>query len=726
MMPIPFDRRAAPQPSVIDVQVHETGNFFGLRSAIDSVLSNSKLSVSLFSVVMLLAIVYALLATPIYQADSILRIDSRVRDSLAPPGLTSATGQGSGEAPKNNVAGEIETMLSREVLLPVVVSVGADVELGVGFRSGWLPVGGRHGITVSTFEVPSQHQGKQFSLRVSGSRWFLAAPSGAAVAQGSIDVKSEFKIHGGLGKILVHAAASAPDVRLGIQQLPPLMAYEAATKALRVSELTRDSGVLRMSYENSNPARAADLLNSLVKSYLEHTLARKAADGAQALRFVEAQLPQLQARLEQSERALAEYQLLNHAAPLNMESDALLRQRTDLQRQSVELKIKRDQLSVHLTPAHPELASVVRQLATVDAALAQLAGQADRLPDQSREIVRLQREVQAHSQIYSSMLAHVQQLRIADRGWLANAQQIDRAIPPIRPVRPQRMAVLSVGAGLGLTLAFLAALATNALRPTVKGTHDLLSSVAPPPTLAVIPDSAAQKLLMSGGLQDGLRSEMGTHLLLARAAPGDSAVESLHALCVNLMLRTSQRPQQVIFVTSPNSGTGKTFIAANLAAVMADSGHRVLLIESDMQKPGVQRLVSIYGAPGLTDLLARRRILDQVIQEHPSAGFDVILQGSKTRKSSALLMSSQMDVVMKELRERYDYIVINGAPSSPGCDAIVVGRHADLALMVVRAEQSLLGETRTALRRLNSGGVKVEGLLFNGVKRNRLQAPVVS
>jgi tyrosine-protein kinase Etk/Wzc len=724
---IPFDRRAAPQPSIVDVRAHEPepGDFFGLRSAVDSALSNAKLALSVFIVVMTAALAYALLAAPTYKADSVLRIDNRVRDSLAPPALTPASERGSTEALKVNVAGESEIMASREVFLPVMVGVGADVELGMGFRFGWLPVGGRHGITVPIFQVPAKQHGKLFSLKVASGRWTLADSAGVEVAQGRTEQKSEFNIDGGQGRILVQADSDAQDVRLSIQQMQSLKAYEVAVKRLRIVELTRDSGVLRLSYEDNNAARAANLLNGLVQAYLDHTVARKAEDGAQALRFVEAQLPQLAEQLEKSERALAEYQRANHAAPLNMESDALLRQRSDLERQSVELQIKRDQLSVHLTPAHPEMSSVMKQLATVQSALGRLSGQAERLPGQNRELASLQREVQAHSQLYTSALAHAQHMRMADRGWLANAQQIDRAVAPTEPLRPQRMAVLSVGAGMGLALALLAALAAQALKPTVTGPHELISNIAPP-TLAVIPDSPAQKRLMSGRMQDGLLSEMGTHLLLARAAPEDPAVESLHTLYMGLVMRNSQTPNKVILVTSPKAGTGKTFIAANLAAVMAESGRRVLLIETDLHKTGVQRLVSIYGAPGLTDLLAGKRALNEVIQEHPSAGFDVILQGNRTRKLAALLMSPQMDAAMEELRKRYDYIVINGAPITPSRDALVVGRHADLALMVVRAEQSLLGETRTALRHLQRSGIKVEGLLFNGVKRNRLNAPVVS
>ena len=687
MNALPFDRRAAPQFPPPDAHEPTPGDLFGLRSAVDSVLRHGLLAFSVLALVLLASLAYALLTPPAYKADTLVRIDSRVKDSMA-PNLAPASERG-GETARHNVAGEMEILTSREVLLPVMASVGADVEVGMGWQHNYLPVGSRHGVTLARFQVPASRHGKGFSLTVQAGQWSLLDHAGTAVAQGLVDVVTPFAIDGAEGRIEVRAAANQAKTRITVKQLPPLKAYEEVMKRLRIVELARESGVLRISFEDASAPKSAALLNRLVRSYLEHTVARKAGDGAQALGFVEAQLPAMKARVDAAEQALASFQQSSRAAPLNTEADALLRQRTDLERQAVELQVKHDQLAEHLTPAHPELAAVARQLGTVRAAMGRLTNQADRLPEQNREVVRLQREAQTQAQLYSAVLAHAQQLRVADSGWLANAQQLDRAMTPIEALRPRPAAVLSVGAGLGLVLALLAALAAQALQPTVTGTQALIAR-AMPPTLAVIPESAAQKRLMAGRSSDrageGSLAELGTHRLLARAAPDDAAVESLRTVHMGLMLRERQMATKVILVTAPTAGTGKTFIAANLAAVMAETGRRVLLMEADLHKPGLHHLVCIDEmAPGLTDLLAGSRSLDQVILRHPSAGFDVLLQGSRSRKMGAQLLSPALESAMDQLRQRYDHIVINAAPTTPTRDALVVGRLADLALMVVRA-----------------------------------------
>ena len=93
-------------------------------------------------------------------------------------------------------------------------------------------------------------------------------------------------------------------------------------------------------------------------------------------------------------------------------------------------------------------------------------------------------------------------------------------------------------------------------------------------------------------------------------------------------------------VTSPATGTGKSFVAANLAVLMGESGKSVLLIETDLRNPGLYKLVGIDEfSVGLSDLLARTQTLDGVIHQHPSAGMDVMLQGTSTAKAGPLLLS---------------------------------------------------------------------------------------
>ncbi len=169
----------------------------------------------------------------------------------------------------------------------------------------------------------------------------------------------------------------------------------------------------------------------------------------------------------------------------------------------------------------------------------------------------------------------------------------------------------------------------RALQPTVSDTQEL-ESPASLPTLAVIPESEAQQRLMDGRLKDEVVEDFGTHRLLVRAAPEDPASESLRSVHLSLMLRARSMTAKIVLITSPSSGTGKAFVAANLAALMAENGKRVLLIEADLRKPGIQKFVGLDPlAPGLSDLLSDKRTLDEVVHRHPSVAMDVVLQGDE-------------------------------------------------------------------------------------------------
>lgn len=717
----PIERRAANRLPLAPL----VGDAFGLRGAVDSVLQHGRLVTAVFCLVFAAAAAYAVLGTPVYRSDTLIQIESRSKSSLLPE-LGSADRRGA-ESDRPNVSGEIEVMGSREVLLPVISQTGADIQLGAATRWGFVPVGARQGIEVLSFTVPVSHLDRPFELTLDQGRWELADEHGKVVSAGQVGSVKSFQMAGQEARLHLNAPLNVETTRVTLRQLSPVKAYEEVNRRLRLFEPSRDSSLVRISFEDRDPVRAAAFLNALVDRYLARSVQRQRDDSAKALDFVEVQLPLLRERLNGAETELSRYQVNNRAAPLNVEADALLRQRGDLERQAVELRVRRDLLAQTLTAQHPDLAAVLRQIATVEGALARLSGDAGRLPGQHRDVVRLQREAQAESQTYTAMLNHAQQLRILGTAWQPAARVLDRAAVAVEPFRPKPSAVLSVGAGAGLLMGLLAALLTTAFQPTVSNALEL-QSPANPATLAVIPESAAQLRLMEGRLtDDAVIDDLGTHRLLARAAPDDPAVESLRSVHLSLMLRERSMATQVIMVTSPAAGTGKSFVAANLAALMAETGKRVLLVETDLRRPGLHQYVGIDEfALGLTDLLAGTRSLAEVVQSHPSVRMDLILQGTTADKSGTLLLSQAFEELLIELRSRYDHIVINTAPMLPSRDALAVGRVADIALMVVRAEQSLVAETRAAMRRLEQSGIKLEGLLFNGVKRSRLNAPVLT
>ncbi len=712
-----LDRRGV----IVSPRVTPAGDGLGLRAAVGLLSRHRVAALGAFVPVVLGTLLYGWLASPVYRADTLMQIDSRARTTLV-PNLQIAERSSGSERDETAVAGEIEILRSREVLLPVIEATGADVVVERALRGGWLPVGSRHGVELRTLKLPENRRGESLELSVEGGRWALSDLKGSVLASGAVGQLSAFTLDNTNASIDVRANASAAPVRLRVQQLQPMKAYEAMIERMRLFEPARESKVVRISYEDSDPARAAAVLNAQVNAYLERGVARRAGEGSRTLQFLESQLPMLRGRIEAAEDALAAFQRGSAAVPMGTEAEGLTRQRGDLERQQIELEIKRDYLTQTYTREHPEVAAVTAQLANVKRAQGRIRSSVDQLPGAQRTLLRLQREVDIQAQQYSAVLSQAQQLRIADASWLANARQADRATAPIEPIRPKSASVLSIGLGLAMLSALIAALVARSLRTTVQDGHDLEQHIGPP-MLASVPLSLNQALLMDGRLREAVATDIGTHRLLARAAPQDPAIEALRTLHLSLTMRARTLASKVILITSPTYGAGNAFIASNFAALMAETGKRILLVETDLRSPSVYRYVELDGrAPGLTDVLYGAKLIDEVIVQHATANLDALLQGSMTDNPGALLMTEGVAEILRDLRQRYDHIVLHAPPLLGVGDALAVGRLADCALLVVRAEQSLVNEVQEAVQRLERSGIRLEGMIFNGVRGGRRPA----
>ncbi len=298
MNPYPIERRAAnrlpPAPP--------PGDALGIRGALDTVLQHGRLALSLFALTLGVALLYQLLAAPVYRADTVLEIDTRARSALLPS--LAGNDRGAPVLERQQITGEMEMLRSREVLVPVIQATGVDVSVGKARRYGFLPVGARHGIDVVRFEVPDSQCDVDFDLSVADGRWTLSDEAGQSLATGAFGEMVRFTIGIENASILVSAAKDLPGTSVTVRRELPLKAYEDVLKRLRMFEPSRDSNVLRISFEDTRPTRAAALLNGLVASYVS-SVQRRSDEDDKALAYLEQQLTPLMARVKAAEDALS-------------------------------------------------------------------------------------------------------------------------------------------------------------------------------------------------------------------------------------------------------------------------------------------------------------------------------------------------------------------------------------------------------------------------------------
>lgn len=212
-----------------------------------------------------------------------------------------------------------------------------------------------------------------------------------------------------------------------------------------------------------------------------------------------------------------------------------------------------------------------------------------------------------------------------------------------------------------------------------------------------------------------------TGRLVVTAAPHSPQAESFRVLRTNLQfLQTAEEASggtQVLALTSSLAGEGKSTIACNLAATLAETGASVVLVDADLRRPAVAGILGLEGGAGLTTVLAGQARVGDVIQDWGSNGLQVLTSGAVPPNPAELLGSPAMRRLVAELRGAYDHIVIDTAPVLPVADAVVLSRIVDGVVVVAQAGRVHKGQLAHALGALEQVSAKVLGVVLNRLRR---------
>jgi tyrosine-protein kinase Etk/Wzc len=733
--PMPYGYALPPQPEGPP----------GLLSFVDNLLQHARLAGGVLLAALVAGVLYLVVTPPVWQSDALLQIDASGPRALA---TSLAQVQAGPQPPQGFVQGELEILRSREIVARAIQQTNADLDVAVDSRmpviGAWwarrfaagatkpvdapLPgleqwAWGGERLRVAQLVVPRARFGEPLWIEAVRDGWVLRDEDERALARGRLGEVVSFSLDGAPARVQIAEIAARDGTRFRLVPSDPGVVYDNTLMALKIEEAGRQSGVIRVSYADTDAAFAKSFVDALTAAYLDHHLKVRSSEASRALAFLEGQLPAVKQELDRAEEALDAYRTGNATIDVAQENENALRRISDLERQRVEIEMRQQQLAQRFTPNHPDVQALARQGATVAAAIGALRGQMRQAPRQEKDVVRLQRNVQVNTQLYTAMLNNAQELRVAQAGMTGNARLVDPAGVQSRPVKPRAGTVLAITAALGLIAALLAVLAARVLRPTLRTSEELEHETGIA-TLAAIPESPRQRTLMRGPRLWRARLQQ---RLLAVRSPSEPAVEGLRALRNSVTMRAERTlvdgaPRgSVALVTSSTSEAGKSFVAANLAVLMAAADRRVLLVDADLRAP---RLHAYFGVdrdrPGLADVLDGRATLDDAILRDVLPGLDLLLTGHVTESPGELLLQPRFEKLLDALRASHSQVLIDSAPVLPVGDTLALGRLADATYVVVRSEANTQREVRDTIRRLESVGTRIDGLVLNGVKRGRL------
>ncbi|HSV44173.1 MAG TPA: polysaccharide biosynthesis tyrosine autokinase [Ramlibacter sp.] len=709
-----------------------SGDEISLLDLLDAVLDSRWLIASVMALAVAIGAAYALLAKPIYQASTLIQVEDSKGDLLG-----SMLGQASGMFDiRSPASAEIQILRSRLVVDQAVANLGLDIEVTPRYLpllGRWLAkradapsepglfgiggfVSGNESLKVNEFEVPSELEGERFRVRlVNAQAYELISPDGDVVGQGQIGAPLKFEVDGEPGRILVTEAVGKPGAEFNATRYFRLTVTEELQDELRITEEGKQSGVIRATMEGDDPREVARLLNEIGSLYERQNTERKAAEAEKSLEFLGTFLPQLRKQMEESESKFNQFRNRNSTFDLNAEGKAVLDTSVKLQTELLTLQQKRKELRALYASEHFSIRTIDAQISGINANLDELNGRVKSMPNLEQELLSLTRDVKVNSEMYLSLLNSAQQLRLVKEGKVGNVRIVDTAAVTKRPVKPRRAIVVVLSAVLGLLAGLGLAFARNSLRAGLKDPADIERNLGLH-VFASVPHSEVQAKLAS----DAGKKERGMHVL-AVSAPQEPAVESLRSLRTALQFAMLDAPNNIILITGPTPGIGKSFTSVNLAAVLGAANKRVLLIDADLRKGHLNQYFGLPSERGLSEVVSGSAQLHEALHRDLVPNLDFLSTGILPPNPAELLMSSTTMELVRQASKDYDLVLIDTPPVLAASDAAILAGYAGAVFMVGRAEITTIGELQEANKRLLQIGVKTKGVIFNGFNIGKRQ-----
>ncbi|NCC39687.1 MAG: polysaccharide biosynthesis tyrosine autokinase [Gammaproteobacteria bacterium] len=571
-------------------------------------------------------------------------------------------------------------------------------------------------IEVTTFLLPDRLRGARFLLTAEEGGAYRLDLDDIEVLRGVVGERAEGTLDGARVALFVSYLKARPGTRFEIIRRSDRGAVDSLRGALNVAQNPRGSNILEVTIEGDHPQRAAAIVNTIVATYQQRNVESKSAQADRTLEYLDTQVPTLRERLEVAEAAYNDYRLQQDSVDIQHETRVILDSLVELESRLFTLSQQRDELRQLYTEAHPKIQSVDRAIAQMIDRQRELDERMKRLPTTQQTVLGLAREVEVTTTIYQDLINAIQQLQIAKAGTVASISMIDEALAPNAPFKPIKQRNLAIATVLGLFLGIGLALLLARLRGVVERPEEIERQLGLS-VYASIPRSLLQlKSTKPAGRKSG---ESRPAFVLAVAQPDDPVVETFRSLRTSLHFLLLESKNNILLVTGPRPGVGKTFVSLNLAVVLAQGNKRVLLIDADMRLGHVHEFLGIPNELGLSEYIAGQANTEQAIKSTTTAGLSLIPTGTKPPNPSELLMSERFSVLLQEVSGQYDYVILDAPPALVVADAGVMAMQAGATLLVARSDTHHISELEMTVKRLLQAGANVRGFVLNDVQRAR-------
>ncbi|WP_105906643.1 polysaccharide biosynthesis tyrosine autokinase [Escherichia coli] len=675
---------------------------------IGELIDHRKLIIAVTSAFTVLAVLYALLATPIYQANALIQVEQKQGNAI----LNSLTQMLPDAQPQS--APEIALLQSRMILGKTVT----DLDLQTVVKQKYFPIIGR-----GLARALGESNGK-----ISITRLYLPGSDDADAPKVILTVidnekyeitGDDFTVHGKVGElledknisILVNEIKAEPGTKFNVIYRSRLKAINDLQEVLSVSDQGKDTGMLTLMLSGDDPALISNILNSISQNYLAQNVARQAAQDAKSLEFLNQQLPKVRSDLDIAENKLNAYRQMKDSVDLSMEARSVLSQIVNVDNQLNELTFREAEISQLYKKEHPTYKALIEKRQILQEEKNKLNKKVSDMPTTQQEVLRLSRDVESGRAVYMQLLNRQQELSIAKSSAIGNVRIIDNAVTEPKPIKPKKLMIVAIGVFLGLLISVGLVLLNVFLRRGIESPEQLEDMGVN--VYASVPVS--ERLTKNVGKNKRRKNE--SDALLAIENPADLAVEAIRSLRTSLHFAMMEAKNNVLMISGASPNAGKTFISTNLAAIIASTGKKILFIDADLRKGYVHKMLGFSESAGLSNILSGQKKIEDVVTTVKNAGFDYISRGNIPPNPAELLTHPRFENLLTWATNNYELVIIDTPPILAVTDAAIIGKYAGTTLLVARFESNTVKEILVSIKRFEQSGIAIKGCILNGVVR---------
>ncbi|HBY5703834.1 TPA: polysaccharide biosynthesis tyrosine autokinase [Klebsiella pneumoniae] len=687
-------------------QQRSEANELELGRIVGELIDCRKLIIGITTGFTVIAVLYALMATPIYQANALIQVEQKQGIAIL-SSLSQMLPDGQLQS-----APEISLLQSRMILGKTV----DDLNLQTQVEKEYFPIIGKG--------ISRILNNKNESIKI--DKLYIERKEDSTDPEIIITIKDDkhftvegdgFKVDGIKGemldkdklRILITEINAEPGASFEVKYLSRLKAINNLLEAFNVSDQGKDTGMLGLTLTGTDPNLISKTLNSIANNYLEQNVERQAAQDAKSLDFLNQQLPKVRADLDIAEDKLNSYRKEKDSVDLSMEAKSVLDQIVNVDNQLNELTFREAEISQLYTKEHPTYKALIEKRQTLQQEKTKLNKRVSGMPSTQQEVLRLSRDVESGRAVYLQLLNRQQELSIAKSSAIGNVRIVDDSITDPKPIKPKKILICIIGFILGLFFSVALIMLRFLLRRGIESPEQLEEMGIN--VYASIPVS--EWLLKASDKRKRKNNE--SDKLLAVENPTDLAVEAIRSLRTSLHFAMLEAKNNVLMISGASPNAGKTFVSTNLAATISLANKSVLFIDADLRKGYVHKMLGNEGKSGLSDILSGQANVEETIISVPDGQFDYIGRGQVPPNPAELLMHPRFEKLLAWASAKYDLVIIDTPPILAVTDAAIIGRYAGTTLLVARFESNTVKEIEVSITRFEQSGVNVKGCILNGV-----------